>query len=89
MQISYLRQFHIILSDESIKKRPMYNSLRKVASRIASHLVARLDPELVSLPEASGADGRDLNQLNGESYGEVFARPAGKISLRLLFQYSE
>lgn len=74
MQISYLRQFHIILSDESIKKRPMYNSLRKVASRIASHLIARLDPEPVSLPDPSGADDRDVNQLNGESHGEGIAR---------------
>lgn len=53
LQISYLKQFHMILSDDSIKKRPMFNSLKKVASRIASHVIARLDPEPVSDPGLS------------------------------------
>lgn len=53
MQISYLKQFHTILSDETLKNKPMYRSLKKTLSRIASHLIARLDPTPVSLPGPS------------------------------------
>lgn len=66
MQICYLKQFHLILSDDEIQDRSSFKGILKFGRRMVAHLFGRLDPKPVSLDKQKDKKDESDEKEKGE-----------------------